>query len=119
MGDNSKNEKSLYVYKAVVTGVYGGDTVTMDIDLGFSVTLKGQKIRLLGLNAPEVRGEQKELGLVTRDRLRQKILGRRVFLETHRDKKGKFGRWLGTIWLGDEDVNQWLLKEGLAKAYDK
>jgi len=119
MGDNSKNEKSLYVYKAVVTGVYDGDTVTMDIDLGFSVTLKDQKIRLLGLNAPEVRGEQKELGLVTRDRLRQKILGRRVFLETHRDKKGKFGRWLGIIWLGEEDVNQWLLKEGLAKAYDK
>jgi len=119
MGDNSKNEKSLYIYKAVVTEVYDGDTITVSIDLGFSVTLKGQKIRLLGLNAPEVRGEQKELGLVTRDRLRQKILGRRVFLETHRDKKGKFGRWLGTIWLGEEDVNQWLLKEGLAKVYNK
>ena len=119
MGEKSKTEDSLYTYRATVTSVYDGDTITCTISLGFDIELKDQKIRLLGINAPEVRGEQRESGLVTRDRLREKIDGKQVLLKTKKDKKGKYGRWLGTIWLGEEDVNQWLLKEGLAKAYDK
>jgi micrococcal nuclease len=119
MGEKSKTEDSLYTYRATVTSVYDGDTITCTISLGFDIELKDQKIRLLGINAPEVRGEQRESGLVTRDRLREKIDGKQVLLKTKKDKKGKFGRWLGTIWLGEEDVNQWLLKEGLAKVYDK
>jgi len=114
-----KTEDSLYVYSAIVTGVFDGDTITVDINLGFSVTLKDQKIRLLGINAPEVRGEQRESGLVTRDRLREKIDGKQVLLKTKKDKKGKYGRWLGTIWIEEEDVNQWLLTEGLAQEYGK
>ena len=119
MGEKSKTEDSLYTYRATVTSVYDGDTITVSIDCGFGIVLKDQKIRLLGINAPEVRGEQRESGLVTRDRLREKIDGKQVLLKTKKDKKGKYGRWLGTIWLGDEDVNQWLLTEGLAKVYDK
>jgi micrococcal nuclease len=119
MGEKSKTEDSLYTYRATVTSVYDGDTITCTISLGFDIELKDQKIRLLGINAPEVRGEQRESGLVTRDRLREKIDGKQVLLKTKKDKKGKYGRWLGTIWLGEEDVNQWLLTEGLAKVYDK
>jgi len=119
MGEKSKTEDSLYTYRANVTSVYDGDTITVSIDCGFGIVLKDQKIRLLGINAPEVRGEQRESGLVTRDRLREKIDGKQVLLKTKKDKKGKYGRWLGTIWIEEEDVNQWLLTEGLAQEYGK
>ena len=56
----------MYEYRAFVRKVYDGDTVTVDIDLGFDVVLKGQKIRLLKINAPEVRGEQRLEGLKSR-----------------------------------------------------
>lgn len=46
----------LYHYAAQVVSVYDGDTITVDIDLGLEVWLKGQKIRLLNIDTPEVRG---------------------------------------------------------------
>ena len=110
---------SMYTYRAHVKSVYDGDTITVDIDCGFSIQLTNQKIRLLGINTPEVRGEERERGLVSRDRLRERIEGKWVTLKTEKDGKGKFGRWLGTIWLDDENINEWLLAEGLAEVYDK
>ena len=44
-----------YVYKAYVRSVYDGDTITVDIDVGFGITLTSQKIRLRGIDTPEVR----------------------------------------------------------------
>ena len=79
--------------------------------------LHKQKIRLLRINAPEVRGEERELGLKSRDALREKIGSKWIKLKTQQDKKGKYGRWLGELWLDDECVNDWLLKEGYAKEY--
>lgn len=61
----------MYEYRAFVRKVYDGDTVTVDIDLGFDVVLQKQKIRLLRINAPEVRGEQRQEGLKSRDALRE------------------------------------------------
>lgn len=107
----------MYEYRAFVRKVYDGDTVTVDIDLGFDVVLKAQKIRLLRINAPEVRGVQRPEGLKSRDALRQKIGNRWVKIKTHKDKKGKYGRWLGEIWFEEECVNDWLLKEGHAEEY--
>lgn len=107
----------MYEYRAFVRKVYDGDTVTVDIDLGFEVMLKGQKIRLVRINAPEVRGEQREEGLKSRDALREKIGNRWVKIKTQKDKKGKYGRWLGEIWYEDECVNDWLVTEGHAKVY--
>ena len=51
-----------YIYKAEVVSVYDGDTITVDIDLGFNVVLRKQKIRLGGINTPEIRGEEREEG---------------------------------------------------------
>ena len=110
-------DNSLYTYRAFVTKVYDGDTVTVDIYCGFGIVLKKQTIRLVGINTPEVRGESKKDGIVSRDALRKKILNKWVILKTHQDKKGKFGRWLAEIWIDGDCVNNWLLKEGYAKAY--
>ena len=107
----------MYEYRAYVRKVYDGDTVTVDIDLGFNIILHKQKIRLLKINAPEVRGEQREKGLKSRDALREKVGSKWVTLKTQKDKKGKFGRWLGELWIEDLSVNDWLLSEGWAQEY--
>lgn len=107
----------MYEYKATVTKVYDGDTITVDFDLGFGIILKKQKIRLLGINTPEVRGSEKPQGIISRDALRQRILGKVVTIKTSKDKKGKYGRWLGEVFVEEENINQWLITEGYAKEY--
>lgn len=105
-----------YCYKARCIHVYDGDTVTLDISLGFGVTMR-EKIRLLGINTPEVRGKEKLDGLISRDRLRELIDGKDVIIVTHKDKGGKYGRLLATIYLDGVNINQQLVDEGLAEAY--
>ncbi len=107
----------MYEYRAFVRKVYDGDTVTVDIDLGFDVVLKNQKIRLVRINAPEVRGKERSEGLKSRDALRAKIGNRWIKIRTQKDKKGKYGRWLGEIWLEDLCINDWLISEGFAGPY--
>lgn len=107
----------MYEYRAHVTKVYDGDTITVDIDLGFDIVLHKQSIRLLGINTPEVRGDEREQGLIARDALAARILDKDVTIKTHKDSKGKYGRWLGEIYLDDENLNEWLLTEGYAKPY--
>ena len=107
----------MYEYRATVTKVYDGDTVTVDIDVGFGITIRKQKLRLLGVAAPEVRGPEKEEGKKSRDVLRKLILGKKIIIKTKKDKKGKYGRWLAEIFLDDQNINKWLITEGHAKAY--
>ena len=107
----------MYEYKALITKVYDGDTITADIDLGFDTWLKNQKLRLANIDAPEVRGESRESGLLTRDKLRERILNKFVKIKSY--GKGKYGRWLVDVFLNDENINQWLLKENLAEPYKK
>lgn len=104
----------MYSYRADIEAVYDGDTVTANIDLGFHVWLDNQKIRLLGIDAPELRGQERPQGLRSRNALARRILGQQVMIETRRDQQEKYGRWLGTILLNGENINQWLLDEGLA-----
>ena len=59
----------LYTYNARCTSVYDGDSITVDIDLGFNHWMLNQKIRLFGINTPEVRGAERPSGLIARDRL--------------------------------------------------
>ena len=77
--------------------MYDGDTCTADVDLGFKLVVCGEKIRLSRINAPEIRGANRKAGLASRDFLRELILGREVLLQTIRDKRGKYGRYLGEI----------------------
>lgn len=112
--------KKEYLYLATIVSVYDGDTITVDIDLGFGVELKKQKIRLFGIDAPEVRGEERPEGLKTRDWLREKLLeGTVVLLKTHRDRKGKYGRWLAEVSIDEEGdsvcLNQRMLALRLAE----
>ena len=113
----------LYHYRAVVQSVYDGDTCTVDIDLGLNVWVRKEKLRLYGINAPEMRGAEKEAGKKSRDFLRQQIDGKEIFIQTIKDKKGKYGRYLANIWLKKDgdwiNINELLVSEGYAvyKAY--
>lgn len=106
-----------YKYKATVRSIYDGDTITADIDLGFGVILSKQKIRLYGIDTPELRGEDRPDGLISRDWLRDKIDGKEIILETIKDKTGKYGRWLGIIHFEGVNLNEQLVELGLAKIY--
>lgn len=112
-------QHTLYHYKAVVTSVYDGDTCTVDIDLGLHTWIRGEKLRLYRINAPELKGKERPKGLKSRDFLRSKIEGKEVTIETIKDKKGKFGRYLAEVWLEEKtgkytNINDLIVKEGFA-----
>jgi len=107
----------MYTYNAHVTEVYDGDTITCDIDLGFETTLKNQKIRLYGINTPEVKGDSKPQGIISRDAVREKILNKDILLVTKKDAKEKFGRWLGIVTIDNLNLNDWLVTNNLAVVY--
>ena len=103
-----------YLYGAKVIEIYDGDTLTALIDLGFNITIE-EKIRLYGINAPEMRGKEKPQGIISRDYLRKRILGKEVIIETIKDKKGKYGRYLGIIKFEGKNINEEMVKKKLAK----
>lgn len=110
-----------YHYTAEVVSVYDGDTIRVNIDLGFGHIWKGEngkgvKIRLYGIDTPEVRGVEREQGLVVRDKVREMILGTKVTIKTIKDSTGKYGRYLGVVYTEDGfHLNDWLVSEELAK----
>ena len=106
----------MYNYKAHIKDVYDGDTVTAVVDLGF-LHYQEMKLRLYGIDTPELRGPEREQGLVVRDILREKILDKEVEIHSYKDKQGKYGRYLATIILDGLDVNQWLVDNGHANVY--
>lgn len=110
----------MYEYRAKIIGVYDGDSVTALVDLGFKINFT-IKIRLKGINTPEIRGKERSEGLIAKARVVDLILNKDVILKTHKDRTGKYGRYLGEIFLkeGDISINQILLNEGLAKPYLK
>lgn len=85
----------MYEYRATVISVTDGDTVRLDIDLGFSVILNNTPIRLIGIDAPEIRTLA---GRGARTYLRSLLpKGTVITLQTYKDKTEKYGRILGTL----------------------
>ena len=117
-----------YEVKEVIK-VVDGDTVDVLVDLGFE-TYQIHRVRLLGINAPETRTkdlEEKERGLITKDwlkgRLRGiKITGGKLLIRTKLDKRGKYGRVLGTLIHYNRnrrcDINKEMVSRGLAEYVD-
>jgi micrococcal nuclease len=110
----------MYEYKATIRRVVDGDTVDVTLDLGFDI-LYNNRIRLLGIDAPESRTrdlEEKALGLAAKDRVKELCpVGSTVILRTTKDGKGKFGRILGEIFVEGQSVNKLLVEEGHAVEY--
>ena len=111
----------MYEYPATINRVVDGDTIDVDIDLGFSIILKKQRVRLLGINAPESRTRdlvEKEKGLAAKAKVQEMCpVGSNVVIKTYLDKKGKFGRLLGEILIDEVNLNNYLVEHRFATEY--
>ena len=124
---SSGDHRLMFEYNCTIVRVIDGDTVDVDIDLGFGVWLKKQRIRLYGIDAPESRTrdlEEKKYGLVAKAFVLAHLpLGSTRTLTTVQDKTGKYGRILGKFKAYDSDLdawvnmNQWMIVKHLAVEY--
>src|SRR5210317_1921764 len=93
----------MYEYKCKILKIIDGDTVDVDVDLGFGVWLRNERVRIIGIDAPETRTRdkvEKVFGLLAKERLTALLNGDNIVLKTvlaknGEDMKGKFGRILG------------------------
>ncbi|MBM9593824.1 thermonuclease family protein [Roseitranquillus sediminis] len=107
-----------YTYRGVIRSIYDGDTIRVDLDLGFSTWIRDQSLRLYGIDTPEVRGPERPQGLVSKAWLEARIPPEtHVIVETLKDKTGKYGRYLAIIWHEGVNLNEALVAEGLAERY--
>ena len=105
----------MYEYKCKMVKVVDGDTIDVDIDLGFGVWMRNQRIRMHGIDTPESRTrdlEEKKYGLAAKDFLIKWTNAGGLTLKTHKDDRGKFGRILGEIWCFDTNVNEKMIENG-------
>ena len=115
----------MYEYRATVVKIVDGDTVDVDIDLGFGIVLKDERVRVMGIDTPGSRTRdkvEKKFGLAAKARLKE-LLGKTTVLKTQinkngEDMKGKFGRILGDFSTEDgRMITDIMVEEGHAVAY--
>ena len=114
----------MYEYKCTVVKVVDGDTVDVDIDLGFGVWMRKQRIRMYGIDAPESRTSnrlEKPYGIASKKYLIGMLDDKELILKTHKDAKGKYGRILGEIWrttdFADQSINEYMIEKHHAVRY--
>jgi micrococcal nuclease len=110
----------MYEYECTIRKVVDGDSIILDIDLGFSHWIHNESIRLYGIDTPECRtrdAEEKAAGLLAKKFVEDTLhVGGTYKLQTR--EKGKFGRYLGTIKInGELTINAALISEHLAVPY--
>jgi len=107
------------VTQGKVIKVYDGDTITIATLLPNCETVYRFSVRLLGIDSAEMKGgsfAEKESAIRARDALATKVLGKMVLLKNV--SLEKYGRILANVYCNDIHINQWMLDEGLAVAYD-
>ena len=115
----------MYRYKVDIVKVIDGDTVDVDIDLGFGMVYKKQRVRLKGIDTPESRTrnlEEKKFGLAAKAYLKEQLTGEDAYthIELVSHDKGKFGRILGELFVGGSScsINQLMIDKHHAVPYD-
>jgi|TARA_R110000824_G_scaffold124248_5_gene282535 micrococcal nuclease len=99
-----------YIRRAKIVRLVDGDTVDVDIDLGMAITTR-QRLRLFGINTPEVRGSEKVAGHAATQHLADLLVRYRhegewdIVVQTRKDKRGKYGRYLADLIGEDGDGN--------------
>jgi len=114
----------MYTYKAKLVRVINGDTLDIEIDLGFDIIIK-QRLKLFGINTPDSKStdvDTKQKGLDVKQRLMD-LLTKEFKVETMLNKRGKYGRILGKIYVTSNSgsevcINELLVEEGLATRYN-
>ena len=113
----------MYQYKVSVVKVVDGDTLDVDIDLGFGMSYKKQRVRMMGIDTPESRTRdkvEKLFGKASKKHLK-KLLESAESISLISHDKGKFGRILGEIYIHNDDaevnVNQKMIDDCHAVPY--
>ena len=110
----------MFEYRCKRVKVVDGDTIDVDIDLGFGVWLRNQRVILYGIDTPESRTrdlEEKKYGLAAKEFLTKWTGAGELTIKTHKDERGKFGRILGEIWAFKTNVNDKMVYEHHAVPY--
>ena len=115
----------MYEYRVKIVKIIDGDTVDVDIDLGFGVWMHKERVRLFGIDTPESRTsdlEEKKYGLAAKKFLTNMLDDEGgIILKTHKDKTGKFGRILGELWrttnYADQSINNYMIDKHHAVMY--
>jgi len=111
----------MYEYRCKIRRVVDGDTVDIDIDLGFGVWLHKERVRIYGIDTPESRTrdkEEKKYGLMAKEFVKQFVKGDSIKLTTQKyDAKGKFGRILGDIIVDNRSLSDTMIQEHHAVIY--
>ena len=113
----------LYYYKVKdIVKIVDGDTVDLNVDVGFDISIK-IRVRLSGINAWESRTRnlaEKKKGLAAKARLKEMCEASFAegTLKVCTKEKGKYGRYLGVLYAGYRSLNDALVQEGHAHAYD-
>ena len=115
----------MYEYKVNILKVVDGDTVDVDIDLGFGCWLRNERVRIMGIDTPESRTSdkiEKVFGEAAKQRLTSLLSSEATLIsqvsKMGENMKGKFGRILGDFkTINDQVVTEVLMAEGHAVAY--
>ena len=103
----------MYEYRCKIVKVIDGDTVDVDIDLGFGVWLHKERVRLYGIDTPESRTrdlEEKKYGLMAKELVQTLMpVGSTQTLITEKDKSGKFGRILGKFRVHEPHLDRYVI----------
>lgn len=111
----------MYEYRCIILKVVDGDTVDVDIDLGFGVWMRNERVRFMGIDTPESRTsdqEEKVFGLYAKKYVLEKMpVGSMQVLKTFKDDKGKFGRILGDFIIDGKSLIETMIEENVGVAY--
>ena len=118
----------MHTYKCTILKVIDGDTVDVDIDLGFGVWMRKERIRILGIDTPESRTRdlaEKVYGNLAKNFVKDYLpVGSTQTLQTEKDGTGKFGRILGKFLVYDHQkdsqmhLGDIMIREHLAVKYE-
>jgi micrococcal nuclease len=101
----------MFEYQAKLVRIVDGDTVVLDVDLGFHVTIQ-EKFRLAGINAPEIDTAE---GRDAKKFIAAHLDGSPLVIRTEKPlRQEKYGRWLATILVGEVSVNELMVQSGHA-----
>ena len=112
----------MYEYQCTIVKIIDGDTVDVDIDLGFGVWMRNERVRFKGIDTPESRTRDKEekvFGLFAKQYVEKAMpVGSTQILKTFKDSTGKFGRILGDFIVNDKSLIQEMIDKGIGVAYE-
>ena len=117
----------MHEYKCTIRRVVDGDTVDVDIDLGFGIWVRNERVRLYGIDTPESRTrdlEEKKCGIYAKQCVEAFMpVDSNQTLKTYKDKVGKFGRVLGEFVVYDPEqdrqttINEYMIRNKIGVAY--